>query len=133
MFSDELTYRKYESEVGKYGRKGDYIFKITGIEMGFGDDSGHYPTHFITENSWGKTTCEDVDKIEEDLLDLIKVGDILKIEDSNDGQIAYVGLESETITLNYETIIEAIRDGEVKLLQIIPGGRVKEKGYILGG
>ena len=127
---DEILYAKHKEDVGKYGRVGDYIFKITGIKMGFGNETGHYPTHFITKDLWGKVVCEEVEKIEEDILDLIKVGDIIKFEEN--GVIAYFGMESETITINYNDIKDAIRKREVKLLQIIPKGEIEDRGYVLG-
>lgn len=95
--------------------------------MGFGDETGHYPTHFIGDDCQ-TYPCENVDKIDVDQLEMIKIGDILKFEE--DGQIAYIGFETETTTVNYDDIKDSIRKGEdIKLLKIIPGNYIEGIGY----
>lgn len=52
-----------------------------------------------------------------DILDLIKAGDILKIKE--DDEVCYIGLEKDTITVNYSDIKESIKNGECELLAIL--------------
>ncbi len=61
---------------------------------------------------YGKVT-----KHSKDILDLIKVGDILKIKEDN--EVCYIGLEEDTITINYSDIKESIKNGECELLAIL--------------
>lgn len=52
-----------------------------------------------------------------DILDLIKVGDILKIKE--DDEVCYIGLEKDTITVSYSDIKESIKNGECELLEVL--------------
>ena len=56
-------------------------------------------------------------KHSENILDLIEIGDILKIEDY--GDISYIGWEKDTTVLSYKDMIEDIKNGKVKLLGIV--------------
>lgn len=98
--------------------------------MGFGDETGHYPTHFIGDDGH-KYPCESVEKIESDILELIELGDILKLVYGCDGRIFYFGIEDEMD--DYDDVKDSILKGEIKLLQIIPGNLIKEEGYVIGG
>ena len=51
------------------------------------------------------------------ILDLIEVGDILKLKEDND--ICYIGLEKDATTINYTELKESIKNGECELLEIL--------------
>ena len=51
------------------------------------------------------------------LIEQVQVGDILKIKEDND--ICYIGLEKDTITVNYSDIKESIKNRECELLAIL--------------
>lgn len=51
------------------------------------------------------------------ITDLIQVGDILEIKEDNN--ICYLGLEKDTITVNYTEIKESIENKECELLSIL--------------
>ena len=58
-----------------------------------------------------------ITKYSKNILDLIEVGDILKLKEDND--ICYIGLEKDTTTINYTELKESIKNGECELLEIL--------------
>lgn len=69
----------------------------------------------------------DVVKHSKNIIDLIKPGDILQIEE--DGDIAFIGLEKDTTTLTYQEIIDEIKNKKVKLLSILTKEQYKKNCY----
>lgn len=68
-------------------------------------------------------------KHSKNILDLIEVGDILKIKEDND--IYYIGLEKDTITVNYKDIKEDIKNNRCELLAILTKEQYNQNCYRL--
>lgn len=62
-----------------------------------------------------------------DILELIKVGDVLKIKE--DEEVCYIGLEKDTITVSYSDIKESIKNGECELLAILTKEQFKSNCF----
>lgn len=65
------------------------------------------------------------------ILDLIEVGDILKIEEGN--EIYYIGFKQDTDTLTYQEIIDSIKNKKIKLLEILTHKRYEKDSYKMRG
>lgn len=101
-----------EIEIGEYVRtKAGNIDKIKSIKQ----------NEILFENSIIKYTEENIKnmvvKHSKDILDLIEVGDVLKIKEDN--SICYIGLEKDETTLTYQEIIDEIKNNKIKLLAIV--------------
>lgn len=70
---------------------------------------------------------DNIVKQDEDILNLIEKGDVLKIKEGN--EICYIGLDKDTTTLTYQGIIESIRTNEVKLLEILTKEQFNKESY----
>lgn len=71
----------------------------------------------------------DIIKHSKNIIDLIEAGDILEIKEGND--ICYLGLEKDTITVNYKDIIEDIKNKKCELLSILTHEEYKQNCYRL--
>lgn len=103
-----------EIKVNDYIRtdKGE-IAKVTSLFKGDLMGAGFQAASMNTE----PYTYGNITKHSENILDLIEIGDILKIEDY--GDISYIGWEKDTTVLSYKDMIEDIKTGKVKLLGIV--------------
>lgn len=98
-----------EIEIGDYIRtKNGKIDKVI--------NNNYYMQKYI-ECENGLYLKENIVKHSKKLIEQVQVGDILKIKEDND--ICYIGLEKDTITVNYSDIKESIKNGECELLAIL--------------
>ncbi len=111
-----------EIEIGEYVRtKAGNIDKIKSIKQ----------NEILFENSIIKYTEENIKnmvvKHSKDILDLIEVGDVLKIKEDN--SICYIGLEKDETTLTYQEIIDEIKNNKIKLLAIVTKEKFRNIEY----
>lgn len=74
---------------------------------------------------------EDIVKHSKQLIDLIEIGDILKIKEGN--EVCYIGLEKDTTTVSYKDIKASIKKGECELLEILTKEQFSANCYKVGG
>lgn len=108
-----------EIEPGEYIRtKKGKITKVINIEIENYKD-GTTEVFIETELNPGYLdyTSKDILKHSKSIIDLIEIGDVLKLKEGDD--ICYIGLEKDTTTITYSDIKESIKKGEVELLAIV--------------
>lgn len=111
-YYDEIKIGEYVRTRNNGIKRIDTIFENKtvnkyGYECG-SDWNGKWYSHI-------KTT--DIVKHSKNLIDLIEIGDILKIKE--DDSICYIGLEKDETTLTYQEIIDEIKNNKIKLLAIV--------------
>lgn len=104
-----------EIEIGEHIRnKEGYIGKVKKIIQ---PDEYIKEKYYCCETTMASSHRSQIIDHKKDAVDLIEVGDILKIKEDND--ICYIGLEKDTTTINYADIKESIKNGECELLSIL--------------
>lgn len=104
-------------KVGEYFRtKNGEIAKVLGDEE-----------NRITTENYEIYFKEEIVDHSFNIIDLIEVGDILKIKEDN--SIFCVGLEKDEETITYQEIIDKIKNNEIKLLSIVTKEQFKTVGY----
>ena len=111
---------------------GDYIktiyHNIEKVEKMIQEDGWVY---VITNKSGYELECLKnivVKKTSKDILDLIENEDILKVK-TKDNEIIYVGVDENTIDLDYEEIKEELKSKEYQLLGILPHKQFEQNCY----
>lgn len=132
--------KKYDSNVG-YAlyvqdniKKDDYarlntgeIVKVIGIRENNVTKKAIY--FGIYDEDWCDSAA--VENFSENIIDLIEVGDILKIKEGND--IFYIGLEKNTTTIKYADFKDSIENGECELLAILTKEQYNANCYKVKG
>ena len=110
---------------------GDYIktiyHNIEKVEKMIQEDGWVY---VITDKSGYELEClkNVVKKTSKDILDLIENEDILKVK-TKDNEIIYVGVDENTIDLDYEETKEELKSKEYQLLGILPHKKFEQNCY----
>lgn len=111
---------------------GDYIktiyHNIEKVEKMIQEDGWVY---VITNKSGYELECLKnivVKKTSKDILDLIENEDILKVK-TKDNEIIYVGVDENTIDLDYEEIKEELKSKEYQLLGILSHKQFEQNCY----
>lgn len=125
-------------EVGEYVRtKEGFIYRIENGEEFYADavDVGIGIIPDI-EGIWIDKECmnyideRDLVKHSKELIDLIENKDILKIK--TDGEILFLGVDENTLDIKYKEIIEDIKNGEYRLLEILTHEQFEQNSYKAG-
>lgn len=93
------------------------------------DDKGISVTFHSFDTDKGKIADIEVAKHSKDLVDLIEIGDVLKLKEDNSAY--YIGLEKDEITITYQEIIDAIKESRTELVSIVTKEKLKEMEYKL--
>ena len=93
------------------------------------DDKGISVTLHSFDTDKGKIADIEVAKHSKDLVDLIEIGDVLKLKEDNSAY--YIGLEKDEITITYQEIIDTIKENKTELVSIITKEKLKEMEYKL--
>lgn len=119
-----------EIEVGEYikDNKGN-IGKVIGIFDGHCTAKYHIEFKGNVKVKRQYLSTNSIVKHSKNIIDLIEVGDILEIKESND--ICYLGLKKDTTTVNYADIIEDIKAKKCELLSILTKEQYKQNCYRL--
>ena len=114
-----------EIEIGEHIRnKEGYIGKVNKIIQ---TDEYIKEKYYCCETTMASSHRSQIIDHKKEVIDLVRVGDILKIKEGND--ICYIGLEKDTITFNYAEIKKSIKNGECELLEILTKEQFAENSY----
>lgn len=116
-----------EIEVGNYIRTRGIIGKLIRIEFDKVDVSLKWYVLDVNKSQEVFVNKPYIENYSKNILDLIEVGDVLKIKEGKD--ICYLGLEKDTTTVNYSDIKESIKNGECELLAIVTKEQFKSVEY----
>lgn len=121
-----------EIKIGEYVRtRNNGIKRIDTIFENKTVNKYGYETGSDWDGKWYshiKTT--EIVKHSNNLIDLIEIGDILKIKE--DDSICYIGLEKDEMTLTYQEIIDEIKNNKIKLLAIVTKEQFRNIEYKVG-
>lgn len=106
---------------------GEYV-RVNGI-MGKVEQIGN--SLFWLEDGSSYSLTDKKIKHSKNIMDLIEVGDILKIKEGND--IFYIGLEKNTTTIKYADFKDSIENGECELLAILTKEQYNANCYKVKG
>lgn len=116
-----------EIEVGNYVRTRGIIGKLIRIEFDKVDISLKWYVLNVNKSQEVFVNKPYIENHSKNILDLIEVGDVLKIKEDKD--ICYLGLEKDTTTVNYSDIKESIKNGKCELLAIVTKEQFKSVEY----
>lgn len=108
---------------------GEYVRTNTGLILKYDDENEKtFIDNFLTCPQIMK---ERIVKHSKQLIELIEVGDILKIKEGN--EVCCIGLEKDTTTVSYKDIKASIKKGECELLEILTKEQFLANCYKVGG
>lgn len=106
-------------EVREYVRTYEgHIGKIVDLDIDVG---------ICLDNLKEPLTIDMIVKHSKNIVDLIEIGDVLKIKEDN--SICYIGLEKDETTLTYQEIIDEIKNNKIKLLAIVTKEKFRNIEY----
>ncbi len=118
-------------KIGEYIRtKKGIIAKVCAYqELRFYDENRVGAIFYSFYTDKGEIADVDVSKHKIDIMDLIEVGDVLKLKDEEEDFVFCVGIARENETLTYQELIDKIKSSEVKLLSIVTKEQFNEVEY----
>lgn len=106
-------------EVREYVRTYEgHIGKIVDLDIDVG---------ICLDNLKEPLTIDMIVKHSKNIVDLIEIGDVLKIKEDN--SICYIGLEKDEKTITYKEIIDEIKDNKIELLAIVTKEQFRSVEY----
>ena len=82
---------------------------------------------------WKYYAEEYIEKHSNQLMELIKNKDILKLKTSDSKEVFFIGVDEDTSDVKYEEIITDIKNGENELLGILTSQQFEADYYKAGG
>lgn len=82
---------------------------------------------------WKYYAEEYIEKHSNQLMELIKNKDILKLKTSDSKEVFFIGVDEDTSDVKYEEIITDIKNGENELLEILTSQQFEANCYKVGG
>lgn len=82
---------------------------------------------------WKYYAEEYIEKHSNQLMELIKNKDILKLKTSDNKEVFFIGIDEDTSDIKYKELIENIENGENELLEILTHEQFEANCYKVGG